>query len=136
MTATPPPLFASDYLTVTAAAPADSWLVADWHGPQNMASVQAGGAALLRLLAASGLHQLFNDNTRVTTMWSDGAEWAGREWFPAMEAAGLRHLAWVYPADVYASLSIDLTLQFVSGGVVVGTFLTPAEAEAWLRAQA
>ena len=129
-----PPLLESPYLTIADAAPAP-WLYADWHGPQNMASVQQGGADLLRLLKAGGHVKALNDNTRVTTMWSEAAEWAGRVWFPAVEAAGLRHLAWVYPPDVFASLSVDLTLQFATGGVIIATFGTLLEAQEWLAAQ-
>ena len=131
---TAPLLLETPHLTV-ADDPAAGWLYADWHGPQNMATVQHGGAALLRLLAAQGYTKILNDNTRVTTMWSEAAEWAGRDWLPTMEAAGLRHFAWIYSADVFASLSIDLTLQFVSGGVAIVPFGNRAQAEAWLRAQ-
>ena len=131
---TVPLLLETAHLTV-ADNPAAGWLHADWRGPQNMATVQHGGGELRRLLAAQGHHKVLNDNTRVTTMWSEAAEWAGRDWFPAMEAAGLRYFAWVYPADVFASLSIDLTLQFASGGVNIATFGSLAQAETWLRAQ-
>jgi len=124
----------SPHLTITD-HPTDGWLHADWHGPQNMATVQQGGADLLRLMRASSYDRILNDNTRVASMWSEAAEWAGRVWFPAMEAIGLRHLAWVYPPDVFASLSVDLTLQFASGGVAIATFGTRAAAEAWLEAQ-
>ncbi len=129
-----PPLFDFPYLTVSDAAPAP-WLYANWHGPQNMATVQQGGASLLRLLTACGYSKILNDNTRVTTMWSEAAEWAGRDWFPAIEAAGLRHFAWVYPPDVFASLSVDLTVQFASGGVTIATFESLLKAREWLAAQ-
>ena len=130
----PPLLLETPHLTITDNAPA-GWLYADWRGPQNMATVQGGCGELLRLLQGRGYGKVLNDNTRVTTMWSEAAEWAGRDWFPAMEAGGLRHFAWIYPADVFASLSIDLTLQFASGGVVIATFGNRAQAEEWLQAQ-
>ena len=127
-------LLESPHLTITD-HPTVGWLHADWHGPQNMATVQQGGADLLRLMRASSYDRILNDNTRVASMWSEAAEWAGRVWFPTMEAAGLRHFAWVYPSDVFASLSVDLTLQFASGGVVIATFGSLLKAQEWLAAQ-
>ncbi len=110
----------------------NGWLVADWRGAQDLASVQRGGREMLRLLAQRHCHKVLNDNTRVTSMWSDAAEWGGREWFPAMTAAGLRYFAWVYSPNVYSRLSTDLMLQFAAGNPVVATFDDVATAQAWL----
>ena len=98
------------------------WLVADWHGEQDLASVQQGGADILRLLVQQRCHKVLNDNTGVTGMWSEAAEWAGKDWFPAMTAAGLQYFAWVYSPNVYSRLSTDLTLQFTAGNPVIATF--------------
>lgn len=112
---------------------ADDWLLADWHGQQNLASVQHGGLELHRLLQAQRCRKILNDNTRVTSMWSDAAEWAGKVWFPLMAAAGLQHFAWVYSPNVYSRLSTDLTLQFTGAHPVVSTFDDADTAKAWLR---
>jgi hypothetical protein len=110
----------------------NEWLYADWQGPQDLASVQHGALEMLRLLKLQRCHKVLNDNTRVTTMWSEAAEWGGKEWFPAMTAAGLTSFAWVYSPNVYSRLSIDLTLQFALGDPVVGTFDDLETAKAWL----
>jgi hypothetical protein len=109
------------------------WLVADWRGDQNLVSVQRGGADILRLLSQQQCHKVLNDNTGVTNMWSEAAEWAGTEWFPAMKEAGLQYFAWVYSPNTYSRLSTDLTLQFTGTTPVVATFDDAATAAAWLR---
>jgi len=111
----------------------NEWIYADWHGDQNLASVQHGALEMLRLLQQQQCHKVLNDNTRVTSMWSEAAEWGGKEWFPAMTAAGLQYFAWVYSANLYSRLSTDLTLQFTAGNPVVATFDDLATAQAWLQ---
>lgn len=110
----------------------NEWLLADWRGDQDLASVQRGANEMLRLMVQQRCHKVLNDNTHVTSMWSDAAEWGGREWFPAMTAAGLRYFAWVYSPNVYSRLSTDLTLQFAAGNPTVSTFDDLKTAQAWL----
>ena len=110
----------------------NEWLYADWHGDQNLTSVQGGAGEVMRLLVQQRCSKVLNDNTRVTSMWSEAAEWGGREWFPAMTAAGLRYFAWVYSPNIYSRLSTDLTLQFTSGNAIVSTFDDIETAKAWL----
>lgn len=111
----------------------NDWLLADWHGDQSLASVQHGGQEILRLFAMQQCYKVLNDNSNVTNMWSEAAEWAGTEWFPAMTAAGLQYFAWVYSPNTYSRLSTDLTLQFTGTTPVVATFDDLTTAQAWLR---
>ena len=111
----------------------NDWLIADWRGDQNLTTVQHGGGEILRLLVAQQCHKVLNDNSNVTSMWSEAAEWAGTEWFPAMTAAGLQYFAWVYSPNTYSRLSTDLTLQFTGTAPVVATFDELATAQAWLK---
>ncbi|GAC1380699.1 MAG: hypothetical protein NVS3B25_30330 [Hymenobacter sp.] len=111
----------------------NEWLYADWHGDQDLASVQGGALEMLRLLRLQRCRKVLNDNTRVTSMWSEAAEWGGKEWFPAMEEAGLQYFAWVYSTNLYSRLSTDLTLQFTVGNPVVATFDDLDTAKAWLK---
>ena len=108
------------------------WLYADWQGEQDLGSVQQGGHDIRRFLTQQRCHKILNDNRHVTGMWSDAAEWAGKDWFPAMMEAGLRYFAWVYSPNVYSRLSTDLTLQFAQGNVVIATFDDVDTARAWL----
>ncbi len=110
----------------------NEWLYADWRGCQTMRTGQQGGRDMLHLLGQQRCAKVLNDNRHVTGTWSEAAEWVGKDWFPAMLAAGLRHFAWVYSPDMYSSLSTDLSLQFTSGSAVVVTFSDVALARAWL----
>ena len=111
----------------------EEWLLSDWHGDQNLASVQHGGHEIHRLMQLQRCHKVLNDNTRVTSMWSEAAEWAGKVWFPSMAGAGLQYFAWVYSPNLYSRLSTDLTLQFAGAHPVVSTFDDLDTAKAWLR---
>lgn len=111
----------------------NEWIYADWHGNHNLASVQQGCREMLRLMVEHGSSKVLNDNTYVTSTWSEAAEWGGTEWFPAMTAAGLKFFAWIYSPNVYSRLSTDLTLQFMSGTPIVGTFDDIATAREWLK---
>jgi len=110
----------------------NEWLIADWRGNQNLTSVQHGGAEMLRFLQQHQCAKVLNDNTKVTSMWSEASEWAGKEWFPAMTAAGLKYFAWIYSPNTYSRLSTDLTLQFAGATPVVATFDDIVTARAWL----
>ncbi|HEX8330007.1 MAG TPA: hypothetical protein VF629_20895 [Hymenobacter sp.] len=111
----------------------NEWLYADWHGDQDLTSVQHGAMEMLRLMQVQRCHKVLNNNTRVTSMWSEAAEWGGKEWFPAMTAGGLRYFAWVYSPNVYSRLSTDLTLQFAGDSPVVATFDDIDTAKSWLQ---
>lgn len=110
----------------------NEWLYVDWQGDQNLTSVQQGGHDMLRLLTQQRCQKVLNDNRGVTSMWSEAAEWAGKDWFPTMVEAGLCYFAWVYSPNVYSRLSTDLTLQFTQGNVVIATFDDIETARAWL----
>ena len=112
---------------------ANDWLYVNWHGDQDFASVRQGGADILRLFRQQRCHKVLNNNTLVTSMWSEAAEWAGKEWFPAMTAAGLQYFAWVYSPNLYSRLSTDLTLQFTVENPMVATFDDMETAQAWLK---
>ncbi|ALW84089.1 hypothetical protein AUC43_02625 [Hymenobacter sedentarius] len=111
----------------------NEWLHADWTGDQNLMSVQDGCQEMLQFMVEHRSSKVLNDNTRVTSMWSDASEWGGREWFPAMTAAGLKYFAWVYSPNVYSRLSTDLMLQFTAEGPVVATFDDMETAQEWLK---
>ena len=110
----------------------NEWLLADWHGNQDLASVQQGCQEMLRFLPLQHCHKVLNDNSCVTSMWSEAAEWAGKDWFPTMTTVGLQYFAWVYSPNLYSRLSTDLTLQFTVGNPIVATFDDIDTAKAWL----
>ena len=124
-------LFEAPHITI-AYDHLNEWMYADWRGDQNLTTVQGGAMELLHQMTSQRCHKVLNDNTLVTSMWSEAAEWGGREWFPAMAAAGLQYFAWVYSPNLYSRLSTDLTLQFTGDGPIVATFDNIDTAKAWL----
>ena len=125
-------LLEESYLTI-AYDHLQEWLYADWRGNQDLTSVQSGCREMLRFLIQYQCHKVLNDNTRVTSMWSDAAEWGGREWFPAMKEAGLQYFAWVYSPNIYSRLSTDLVLEYTGAGPITATFDDLETATAWLK---
>lgn len=110
----------------------NEWLYVDWLGDQDLHSVQEGCEKMLELLKSERATKVLNNNTHVTSMWSEAAEWGGKVWFPAMAEAGLEYFAWVYSPNHYSRLSTDLTLQYTTQPIVA-TFDDLATAAAWLR---
>ena len=108
-------------------------LLGDWHGDQDLASVRPGAMKMLRPMKLQRRHKVRNDNTRVTSMRSEAAEWGGKVWFPATTEAGLQYLAWVYPPNLYSRLFTDLMLQCTTGNPVVAIFDEIERAKAWLK---
>lgn len=110
----------------------NEWLFAEWIGDQNLQSVQQGCEQMLEFLKAERCQKVLNDNSRVTSMWSDAAEWGGKVWFPAMAEGGLEYFAWVYSPNLYSRLSTDLTLRYTTSPIIA-TFDDVPTASAWLR---
>ncbi|GGK82449.1 hypothetical protein ACD591_11170 [Rufibacter glacialis] len=107
---------------------------AEWLGEQTEVTVREGCEKILKFLTAHRCFKLLNDNTKVTGMWSDAAEWVALDWLPRMAKAGCRFLAHIYSPDIYAKLSADKAISFGVKGVMVATFQGKGAAEEWLRA--
>jgi len=110
----------------------NDWIYANWTGEQNLETVQAGAMTMLRMMKEQGSTKVLNDNRKVTSMWSDAAEWGGKTWFPAMQEAVLQYFAWIYSPNIYSRLSTDETLKHTSRPIVA-TFDSIDTAANWLR---
>ncbi|RZK53822.1 MAG: PAS domain S-box protein, partial [Pedobacter sp.] len=104
----------------------------DWRGFQDLASVQNGGAKIIEFLKRHQSSKACNDNTNVLGTWSEAVDWAGKEFFPMLEEAGLKHLAWVYPDSVFNKLSAKKTVDIAQGGIITQFFTEVELAKAWL----
>ena len=63
-------------------------LLADWTGNQTKESVMDGCERMLTYLKMYRISKVLNDNTNVTSIWDDAAEWVAVDWFPRMHQAG------------------------------------------------
>lgn len=88
-----------------------NFMYANWKGFQTVDSIKAGGEKMLTFVKQKNVKKVLNDNRLVTGPWQGAAEWAAKEWFPQMFAAGLTHFAWIQSASVFSQLSAEKTLS-------------------------
>lgn len=110
----------------------NKWLEVDWTGFQTFDTVKAGGLKMIEMLKASGYQSVMNDNTNVIGSWSEAADWAGQEWFPMMEKAGLKYFAWVYSPSAFSRLSAEKAVEVKVGNAIVQFFTDTETAREWL----
>lgn len=104
----------------------------DWVGYQNYDSVYKGGMLMLEMMKQNNCSKVVNDNRHVLGTWSDAADWGRENWFPMMEAAGLRYFAWVYSNSAFSQLSAQKCVD-VNMGQIVAQFFTDIDlAEEWV----
>jgi PAS domain S-box-containing protein len=104
----------------------------NWIGFQDLKSVKNGGMMMLDILSKNGANKLLNDNREVLGTWSEASDWAGSEWLPMIEKAGLKYFAWVFSSSAFSQMSARKSINVMHGNVVTQFFTDIAEAEAWL----
>ncbi len=105
----------------------------NWKGLQTAESVFAGGEKIYELFIQKSCGRVLNDNRQVVTSWYGATEWAGREWFPRMFAAGLNRFAWVVPEALFAEMSMQRALAVIPPEYTwVCTFGDVQQARQWL----
>jgi hypothetical protein len=113
--------------------PDNAFIYARWFGVQSVETVMEGGNKLLEMIQENPCAKLLNSNKNVIGSWDMALEWAENEWAPHMRAAGLRYLAQVVPASIYATLTIENLIQRIDESFEIRTFEEDGQAEAWLR---
>lgn len=111
---------------------AHHYIHCNWIGFQNKDSIMKSGEKILELLTKKKCNKVLNDNTRVTGPWQEAAEWTASNWFPRMEAAGLKHFSWIFSPNIFAELS---AIKATPKTGVVSSFSDYDEAEKWLIKQ-
>lgn len=109
------------------------WIYADWTGEQTKESVQQGCELILQFMKAENCSKVLNDNSHVTSNWLEAAEWVALDWFPRMDAAGLKYFAWVYSPHTFSRLAADEALSFNSSTSNIIPFDDLNTAKAWLK---
>jgi len=105
----------------------------NWTGFQDFITVQAGCYKMLELIKANQVTRIMNDNREVVGTWSEASEWVGTEFFPMMEQAGVKHLAWIFSGSVFSQLSAKKSLDVAVGSIVTQSFTDIALAEEWIN---
>jgi PAS domain S-box-containing protein len=123
--------YQNDFITVAYNAEKNR-LDVDWTGFQDLATVKHGGMKMLEILSSNKANKLLNDNTRVLGTWSEASDWAGKEWLPMIENAGLKYFAWIFSPSAFSQLSAKKSVDVMHGNVVTQFFTDIKLAEAWL----
>jgi len=112
----------------------DNYFYYNWLGFQNKKSIIETATKLLETFEQqTSCFKVLNDNSQVTGPWQDSADWATTEWFPAMEKAGLKKFAWIFPSNIFAELSAKkVSSSLESSSKYLKTFYSLNEAKVWL----
>lgn len=121
----------SPFLTIGYDQLAD-WLYVTWKDEQDEQSVIEGCRQVLQVLQQYPCEKLLMDSSQVSNMWTHAAEWGEKEWFPALQRAGVRYLAFVYSPAFYSRMSFDLAARNVQQPII-STFDALDKASIWLR---
>ena len=125
-------LYSAPHLDIEYYEQPDYWYY-HWKGYQTAESVFAGGEKIYELFIQKSCSRVLNDNRLVVTSWYGATEWAGREWFPRMFAAGLTRFAWIVPEALFAEMSMQKALEVIPPEFTgVQTFNDVQRARHWL----
>lgn len=126
--------YKDDSITITYNQ-AERRLDVDWIGFHDLKSIKPGCMRMLDMLKTNHIHKVVNDNTHVLGTWSDAVEWAGTEWLPMMEKAGLKYFAWIYSPSAFSKLSAQKSVDVTVGNVTIQFFTDLPLAESWIDSQ-
>jgi len=107
----------------------------DWTGFQDVGSVKNGCLNMLGFINRNKCDRILNDNTNVIGTWSEASEWVGEVYFPMMEQAGVKYLAWVFSPSVFSQLSARKSLDVASTYIETEIFTDMRLAEEWLQSK-
>ena len=111
----------------------NEWLYVDWRGEPCPVAARASGLLLLRTLRAWPCTKLLNDNSGACGFTAHLTSRGGR-WLEQLQAAGLRHVAWVLPRHLPARQVVQELVHTIERPRV-GTFDDVVSAYAWLQQQ-
>ena len=111
----------------------NSYLYAQWQGVQSVETVKEGGYKMLEMIKEKPCAKLLNSNRNVIGSWDMALDWAENEWAPQMRAAGLRYLAQVVPASIFAMITIENLVRHICGEFEIRMFENDEDAQAWLE---
>lgn len=110
-------------------------IFADWTGFQNITTIKHGAVIALEMLKRYKVEKILNDNTNLLGTWSEASDWVGIEFFPLIENAGLKKLAWIYSQSGFSQLSAKKSVDVMIGNVEIKFFTEMTTAEKWIVAE-
>ena len=110
----------------------NTWLYLDWKGPQDLELVRAACQDVLGFIRQTGAQKALNDNTHITEISWELAQWVGYDFIPQAAAAGLEYVAWVCSPLLSCRSNLSLMSSFSDQKPQVATFDDMSDAYAWL----
>ena len=114
---------------------ANNCIEANWTGFQNRETVQHGCKSMLDMVIKHQCTKILNDNREVLGTWSEASEWVGETFFPMLEKAGLKYLAWIFSASIFSQLSAKKSVDVSMNNIITQFFTDISDAEEWIHRQ-
>jgi|GEM_PF-5699755 len=134
--------FASDFATIewNTTAQAVQMAYKDVSSPYLVDAATLGNElrhilnSTLDMAKEHGSASIISDMSNLLLLTSEDEQWSLNEWFPRLQAAGVRNLAIVPPQTLIGKLSLDVLMRQVQG-VNIQRVSSIAEAQYWLKEQ-
>ncbi|MEO5601532.1 MAG: STAS/SEC14 domain-containing protein [Cyclobacteriaceae bacterium] len=129
-------LFESEHLTIRYDQQKD-YLLLKWNGFSKGQEFRDFANEVLKAIAHTKTKRILSDNTNWTTIAPNDQGWAANNWFPKVEASGVRKLATVLSKDFFhrtAERSIEGMTDVDC--IHIKNFESTEEASAWLNQNA
>jgi hypothetical protein len=105
-------LYSAPHLDIEFYEQPDYWYY-NWKGSRRPNQCLREEKKYTNSLSQKPCGRVLNDNRLVVTSWYGATEWAGRDWFPRMFAAGLNRFAWIVPEALFAEMSMQKALEVI-----------------------
>lgn len=110
----------------------DKWIDCQWHGYQNVYSIKRACLRLLAMAVRFKISKILADNTYVEGTWTDATDWVAKEFYPMMDEAGIRQLAWVHSKSAFSQLAAEKTVDLSVGLIITRFFDSVDDGLSWL----
>ncbi len=112
-------------------------MVATYEGFLKHTEFREIAEGSLALIQQSGYSKILVDTRQTRIIQKESQQWIDRDWFPRATKAGVRHMAFLTPADYFGKVSVEATNQpaIRKGDITIQYFTNMASARRWLQAQ-
>ncbi len=104
----------------------------EWQGWASPTEFKAANDALVQAITEHHSTKVLGDSRQIKVIQKTDQEWANRDWFPRILAAGLTRMALVLPKSGLAKMNIDDLVSRVADRLDVAYFATLDDAREWL----
>lgn len=121
-----------DVYLVAERMPGNTYILAQWTGRQNLATVKEGGNYYIEMMEQEPCAKLLNSHKELVGPWDIANDWIVQEWTPKVRALGLRYMAQVLAYGVYGQMSFYQLHQRIDDQFEIKMFENEEAARDWL----